>query len=559
MAHLVTGYAGHEHIQSKDQGAFNAIAFGKGQLVMDTGNKFNASIVDNNTVRIFDGEMLMHGRHIRIEPNSYEDCVIRTGTAGKNRVDLICMTYEKNANDGTEKAYLQVVQGSEVEGTATLPTYTEGDILQGASFNQMPLYKVVIEGVVLKSVEKLFEVGGTYKEQIDKLSGQVNSIQTTSSGTLSETGWYRVAEYAGGNSAQLRGRGSNSCDLIIKRWYSSNQNETHYLRLLSVIDSQEFKSVGSKSKVQLITKVRYTYDSTKAYLEVYYSGTERNEIICDIVHPKDYDIAWTKLDFIATSETVDGVTVTTTYDIPSNASPVTDLDLANYLPKTGGTIGNSSQTKSYGLGMLNSLRNIVFQLLETGAFRFYDVTNGKNVFVSALDGTNTFNGTASGNLPLTGGDINGDVRQVISTNDYIKHTMINSARNIIKQISNSGHFGLYDNTNEKYIMESSPSGISTFHGTATGNLPLDGGGTVQSASTTPFGVKTTSGNVALIAFNNSNSKLGGLGFNGQNNPIYQPSGGGSYSLLHKGNSVAVAVTDDETTPPDINSFGLWFY
>lgn len=161
-AHLITGYAGEEHIMSEDQGSFNAAFFGGGQYVMEAGCQFEGSIIDNNTVRILDGDLLMYGRHIRIKPDTYEDLTITTGTAGVNRVDLICMTYEMNTADGIEKAYLQVIKGTESEGTASAPEYTNGNILEGATFNQMPLYSVTIEGVVLKEITPIFETIPSY-------------------------------------------------------------------------------------------------------------------------------------------------------------------------------------------------------------------------------------------------------------------------------------------------------------------------------------------------------------------------------------------------------------
>ncbi len=163
MAHLITGYAGYAHIKSSDEGAFNASFFGGGQYVMDFGNCFEGSILDNNTVRILDGDGLMYGRHFRIEPNTYEDMTIETGTAGMNRIDLICMTYKKDPNDETETAYLEVIKGTETAGTAVVPEYTDGNILEGASLNQMPLYKVTLEGVVLKKIDKMFETIPSYE------------------------------------------------------------------------------------------------------------------------------------------------------------------------------------------------------------------------------------------------------------------------------------------------------------------------------------------------------------------------------------------------------------
>lgn len=161
--HLVTGYAGSEHIKSEDQGSFNASFFGTGQFVMEAGNQLEASILDNNTVRILDGDILMKGRHIRINPNTYEDMIIETGTAGVNRCDLIVMEYSKDATTGIEKASLKVLKGAETTGTATAPAYTDGDILTGATLNQMPLYNVLIEGVVLVEIICLFNTIPTYE------------------------------------------------------------------------------------------------------------------------------------------------------------------------------------------------------------------------------------------------------------------------------------------------------------------------------------------------------------------------------------------------------------
>ena len=87
--HLVTGYAGAEHIQSQDQGSFNIAAFGEGQYVLDHGNKFEADILAGNTVRIKDGDMIMQGRHLRLAAGTTEEVTIDNGTAGMQRKDLI--------------------------------------------------------------------------------------------------------------------------------------------------------------------------------------------------------------------------------------------------------------------------------------------------------------------------------------------------------------------------------------------------------------------------------------------------------------------------------------
>ena len=182
--HLITGYAGEEHIMSADQGSFNASFFGTGQYVMEAGNQLDASITSNNNVRILDGDILMQGRHIRIKPNTYEDVTITTGSAGVNRNDLIVCEYEKNANTGIETAVIKVIMGTASESTPSDPAYTSGNILEGASLNQMPLYRVKIQGVVLSSIEPMFEtltsfgaLAKKYEEEfIEACNSHLNSL-----------------------------------------------------------------------------------------------------------------------------------------------------------------------------------------------------------------------------------------------------------------------------------------------------------------------------------------------------------------------------------------------
>lgn len=199
MAHLITGYAGYEHIKSEDDGAFNAAFFGEGQYVMEIGNQLEGSIINNNTVRILDGDGLMYGRHFRIKPNTYEDLTISNGTAGQNRVDLVCMTYKKNSLDETEQVYLEVIEGTATAGVASIPGYTNGNILDGATFNQMPLYKVTVEGVVLRKIEPLFETLKNYKSLAEEYA---NKFQTSCETHLNSLGILDTLEEVEANTQE---------------------------------------------------------------------------------------------------------------------------------------------------------------------------------------------------------------------------------------------------------------------------------------------------------------------------------------------------------------------
>lgn len=163
--------------------------------------------------------------------------------------------------------------------------------------------------------------------QLDALNNRIDQIQTTSSGTLSQAGWYRVAKYD--VQSHTNGGSGNGCIIHISNFYSNNNSESHTIQLRSTYGNQEFDSLGSKSSyvTRLFSKIRYTHDANKAYIEVYYAINSSNPAYFK-VNSGDILGYWQAITPVLTSETVEGVTITCTYDIPANASPVTDLDLA---------------------------------------------------------------------------------------------------------------------------------------------------------------------------------------------------------------------------------------
>lgn len=155
---LITGYAGEGHVSSADAGRFNAGVCGTGKYVLGTGTKFAYSIESSNLVRIGSGDAVNQGRHIIIPQNSVEDAAIQNGSQNKTRIDVIALRYSKNASTGVESASLVVIKGTEVTSgsTPTAPAVTSGNIYNGATVDDMPLYHVLIEGTQITDVTKVF-------------------------------------------------------------------------------------------------------------------------------------------------------------------------------------------------------------------------------------------------------------------------------------------------------------------------------------------------------------------------------------------------------------------
>ena len=166
--HLVTGYEGAEHIQSVDQGSFNIAAFGGGQFVLDHGNKFEATLISGNTVRIKDGDLLMQGRHMRLAAGTTEEVTVDSGTAGKMRNDLVCARYTRNSSTGVELGSFVVIKGTEVASNPQDPAYNTGTITDGNDLtNDFPLYRVSLNGTDATLSEPLFAVSTKVSDAIE--------------------------------------------------------------------------------------------------------------------------------------------------------------------------------------------------------------------------------------------------------------------------------------------------------------------------------------------------------------------------------------------------------
>lgn len=181
--HLVTGYAGREHITSADQGSFNASLMGNGEFVLERGKQFETSIIANNQVRVFDGDILMQGRHIRMEQNTYADIYFENGTQGYKRIDLIVARYTKDTASGVEEAAIAVIKGVPSTGTAQAPAHTAGKILEeNASLNEMPLYEVSFDGINIQGIKKLFNTVNTWetdrKQAVEEYNNKLQELES---------------------------------------------------------------------------------------------------------------------------------------------------------------------------------------------------------------------------------------------------------------------------------------------------------------------------------------------------------------------------------------------
>lgn len=155
---IITGYTGKPHVTSEQDRDVNIGVVGEESYVLQTGMQLAAEVSSNNEIKIRDGVLMHQGCTASIKKNTYDSLIIINGSQGMKRIDLIVARYEKNQDNGTESLDLKVIQGTPAESNPAVPQYTEGDIQAGDYVADMPMYQVIIDGLNIAEVKKVFEV-----------------------------------------------------------------------------------------------------------------------------------------------------------------------------------------------------------------------------------------------------------------------------------------------------------------------------------------------------------------------------------------------------------------
>ena len=202
------------HINAADDRAIWEAVIGMDGVV-NVGQKLKATLISNNLLRIYDGALVVGGAVGRIPFGEYEDITINNGTQNQLRNDLVVAQIE--ANGAIENMKLHYIQG--VPGdVAKDPDYTAGNVYEGETLRQYPLYRVKLNGLNVEAVEPLFEVLpnlGKVKDEVGELNRNLNTLeQSISNGSL-KAGLAEISSITNSNKSR-----DNSC--VIKFVWTGN-------------------------------------------------------------------------------------------------------------------------------------------------------------------------------------------------------------------------------------------------------------------------------------------------------------------------------------------------
>ena len=229
---------------------------------------------------------------------------------------------------------------------------------------------------------------GTVSGAISTLNSNMSS--STKHASVTGAGWYRIAKYAVSDGSSKVGAGDNSVDVVIQRNYNNEDNEHHEFKVMSIYNHQEFVDVCNKSNVHRFTKARYTYDSDGAYIEVRYSSNTVNDFRITLSNTLSGSRTthWEPI-CEKTSETVDGVTITATYDIPSYSAVTqlkTQIDTLN---------SNMINYQRWAIAAGETRRVLVREAAGTGNLvlfsTYFAIPSYKTIFLASSGNGNNIN------------------------------------------------------------------------------------------------------------------------------------------------------------------------
>lgn len=200
MAILLNG-DGYQGITAQEDADLYAGLVGSGRIMLNVGRKMECEIIDNNTVRIYDGELVSKGRRIHIDAGTWDSFTIPTGSQGVTK--YYTLGY-RLYNDGGQQKCEQIIHADDNPAT-----YSETDLRDGGAETYVSVYRITQEGLSLTNVETLYK-------SVSGLEGMSSRIESL--GADQAVLWSGEIWPTDGQTAKFSGRVSEQKNGIVLVW-----------------------------------------------------------------------------------------------------------------------------------------------------------------------------------------------------------------------------------------------------------------------------------------------------------------------------------------------------
>lgn len=188
---LVTGRAGSPHITAQQDRQLHQGIWGEEAYILNTGNMLEPEVQSSNKILIKDGALMFQGALFSVKVGTTDEITINNGNQGLLRKDTVAIRYHYDSAQNEESAEWIVFQGTAVSSNPIAPSGISGNIQDGDTYVDCPVYIVSLNGINITAVDKVPEIApniptlNAYLSDITGLlSPNISTIYTSANGTV---------------------------------------------------------------------------------------------------------------------------------------------------------------------------------------------------------------------------------------------------------------------------------------------------------------------------------------------------------------------------------------
>ena len=161
---IVSGRTGSPHVTSQQFRQMLEGIIGQGSYIITSGENLKPELSSNNTLKIRSGMMCHHGCVSSVDIGTYDEVTLTNGSQGMKRIDLIVNRHTRNAETEIENCEWKVIMGTPAASNPTVPGYTAGNLQNGDTVDECPVFQVSYDGINVTAVNSLLETVGSLTE-----------------------------------------------------------------------------------------------------------------------------------------------------------------------------------------------------------------------------------------------------------------------------------------------------------------------------------------------------------------------------------------------------------
>ena len=206
---IVSGRTGSPHVTSQQFRQMLEGIIGQGSYIITSGENLKPELSSNNLLKIRSGMMAHHGCISCVDIGTYDEVTLTNGSQGMKRIDLIVNRYTRNAETEAENCSWKVIMGTPAASNPTVPSYTKGNLQNGDTVDDCPIFEVHYDGINVAEVKSLLSVTDGLSGLSSKLAKSNDSIAAINNKLISivergEKNGYNYIKYSNGDAVVWR-------------------------------------------------------------------------------------------------------------------------------------------------------------------------------------------------------------------------------------------------------------------------------------------------------------------------------------------------------------------